>query len=617
MASPIKFVIALCLFVSAIANSQVPTLTPHEGSATLAVTSLKVVGFNDAQNLVELQGLANRQTLDLALLGLDNINVMAEVTDEEKTGSVHFELSGPITINRWENNAEYTLESDSLDLQQQQLPVGNYSLTVTPYELPDMEGRKGTAKTVTFTVMDSKTIGPAVPPIAAAELVAIDEATGIFNTIRRITDGSTINSDDLKFGLVNIIAISQNSSKTGSVLFDLDGPVKISHSENETAFTLADKAEHFKSFENDLPEGEYTLIITPFSEADAQGEAGVPLMLNFSIGNLEEDEEVAVDAAGGPQVDDLWFSAKTVSGFTAIRLSADSKRIYVSSSVGDDDNSCLSEASPCKSIKAGLEKMRAGYPDHIYLKRGDVWRNESLLGLSSGRSAEEPAVVAYYGVNGARPIIESSDSALHVFQNKLANINIIGLEFSSHKSAAPTAESNTGGTNIVLWGASQNILFEDNKFSQMTLVVKAWKNVKPGNIIVRRNIWVDHATAAKQSAKLHIDGAMGELVEENVFNDVANDAFNNGTNQNGDMRALPLAISDAAGTVILRGNIIVGSSGEQDQLAPGAVLQNNFVAAQSGTNRFKAFMDAVSNRPLGFWNDRYSSSAIDIYMQAG
>lgn len=617
MASPIKFGVTLLLFISAVAYGQDLTVTPDRNADALAITSLKVIGFNDTQDLVELQSLANGQTLDLALLGLENINVMAEVADEEKTGSVHFELSGPISINRWENNAEYTLESDSLDLQQQQLPVGNYSLTVTPYGSPDMEGRKGTAKTVTFTVMDSKTIGPAVPPIAAAELVAIDEATGIFNTIRRITDGSTINADDLKFGLVNIIAISQNSSKTGSVLFDLDGPVKISHSENETAFTLADKAEHFKSFENDLPEGEYTLIITPFSEADAQGEAGVPLMLNFSIGNLEEVEEVAVDPAGGSQIDDSWSSAKTVSGFTAIRLSADSKRIYVSSSVGDDDNSCLSEASPCRSIKAGLEKMRAGYPDHIYLKRGDVWRNESLLGLSSGRSAEEPAVVAYYGVNGARPIIESSGAALHVFQNKLANVNVIGLEFSSRKADVSNAESGSGRADIVLWGASQNILFEDNKFSQITVVIKAWKNVKPGNILVRRNIWVDHATTAKQLAKLHIDGAMGVLVEENVFNDVVNDAFNNGTSQNGDMRALPLAISDAIGTVILRGNIIVGSSGEQDQLVPGAVLQNNFVAAQSGTNRFKAFMDAVSNRPLGFWNDRYSSSAIDIYMQAG
>lgn len=609
MASPIRFFIALCLFVTTCAHGQAPTHSSQIGSATLAITSLKVVGFNDAQDLVELQGLVDGQTLDLALLGLDNVNVMAEVADDEHTGSVHFALSGPISINRWENNSEYTLDSDSLNIQQQGLPVGNYRLTVTPYELPDMDGQKGTAKTVSFTVVDSKTIGPTVPPIAAAELVAIDEATGIFNSIRRITDGGTINTNDLKLGLVNIVAISQNASKTGSVLFDLDGPVKISRSENQTAFTLADKNEHLNALEGGLPEGEYTLIITPFSEADAQGEAGVPLMLNFSIGEVAEVEEDRTASTYETQTWNSNATTRTVSGFTAIQLSADSKRIYVSSSVGDDDNSCLNEASPCESIKAGLEKMRAGYPDHIYLKRGDVWQNESLLGLSSGRSAEEPAVVAYYGINGARPKIESSGSALHVFQNRLANINIIGIEFSSHKSATPTAESNTNGGNIVLWGASQNILFEDNKFSQMAVVVKAWKNAKPANIQVRRNIWVDNATSTKRLAKLHIDGAAGVLVEENVFN--------YGADSYGSVQNPPVAISDANSAVILRANIIVGSAGDEEHLVPGAVAQNNFITAEHGSNRFKAFMEAVSNRPLGFWNDRYSSSAIDVYMQAG
>lgn len=599
-----QFSIALLLSISAITQNL--AAAPVE---VVAITSLKLIGINEAQDVVELQSLASGQTLDLAQFNVDKLNVMADVADEDKTGSVHFALSGPITVNRWGNNASFTMESDSLNIQQQELPVGNYTLTVTPYELPDMEGQQGAAKTVTFTVVDSKTIAPAVPAIAAAELVAVDEATGIFNTIQRIADGSTIKATDLNFNQVNIVAISQNASKTGSVLFDLDGPVKMSHYENEIDFTLADKSEHLQPLEGSLPEGDYTLIITPFAEANAQGEAGVPLMLNFTIGEEEQAEEAAI-VTTEPRRYDVSAIAKATSGFTAIRPSVDSKLIYVSSSMGNDKNTCLSEASPCKTLKAGMAKMRAGYPDHIYLKRGDVWRNETLLGLSSGRSVDEPAILAYYGMNGARPKLISSGSALHIFQDRLANVQIMGLEFSSEKSAVNT-EVTPGRADIVLWGANQNILFEDNKFSQMTIIVKARQNAKPENIRLRRNIWVDDSAVANL-AKLHIEATNGLLIEENVFNYSAA-KFERSEN----MHPLALATSNSNAAVVLRGNIIVGSSGREAQLFPGAMTQDNFITAEIKSNRFHAFMNAVSNRPLGFWNDRYSSSAIDEYMQAG
>ena len=598
-----QFCATLLLSISAIAQN----LAAAPADA-IAITSLKLVGINQAQDVVELQSLASGQTLDLAQFSVDELNVIADVADEEKTGSVHFALSGPISVNRWENNASFTMESDSLNIQQQELPIGNYTLTVTPYELPDMEGQQGAVKTVAFTVVDSKTIAPAVPPIAAAELVAVDEATGIFNTVQRIADGSTIKATDLNFNQVNIVAISQNASKTGSVLFDLDGPVKMSHYENETDFTLAEKSEHLQPLEGGLPEGDYTLIITPFAEANAQGEAGVPLMLNFTIGEEEQMEQAIVSTK--PNVYDVSAAVKATSGFTAIRPSADSKLIYVSSSLGDDKNTCLSEASPCKTIKAGMEKMRAGHPDHIYLKRGDVWRNETLLGLNSGRSLEEPAVLAYYGMNGARPKVISSGSALHIFQNNLANVQIMGLEFSSEESSVST-EATPGRADIVLWGANQNILFEDNKFSQMTIIVKARNNAKPENIRLRRNIWVDDSAVANL-AKLHIEAANGLLIEENVFN-YSTDKIEQSEN----MHPLALTSSNINTAVVLRGNIIVGSSGREAQLFPGAMTQDNFITAEIKSDRFHAFMDAVSNRPLGFWNDRYSTSAIDVYMQAG
>lgn len=612
MMSPIKFCGALLIILSAVAHSQeLAANSVAGGDETPAISALKLVGFNDAQDLVELQSLASGSTLDLAQFSVDELNIMAEVNDESTTGSVHFALSGPVSIDRWENNAIYTMEveTDNLNIRQQELPVGNYTLTVTPYAQADMEGPKGSASTVTFTVVDSKTISPSVPAIAAAELVAIDDATGMFNTIQRITEGSIINSADLNFERVNIVAVSENASKTGSVQFDLDGPAKIIRHENETAFTLADKSEHLQAAQGELPEGEYTLIITPFAEADAKGEAGVPLMLNFRVGDVEQSEEATTPSNGEQLVYDGSPANKTDNGFTVIRPSADSKLVYVSSSLGDDSNSCLSEASPCKSIKAGLEKMRDGYPDHIYLKRGDVWSHEQLFGLSSGRSAQEPAVLAYYGLTGARPKLESSGIVMHALQNKIANLHILGLEFSAAKVLSAETSDNAG---IVLWGTNQNILFEDNKFSRMTVIVKAWKNAKPQNIHLRRNIWVDDAMATTHLAKLHIEGTSRLLIEENVFN------YGNSKTANiADARPIALTIADASDSVTLRRNIIVGSSGGEGQLFPGAVTENNFIAAAIGTARFSAVMDAVSNRPLGFWNDRYSSSAMHIHKNAG
>lgn len=615
MANPIKFCAAFLLSLSAIAHSQeFTTITDRIAEEIPAVTSLMLIGFNDAQDLVELQSLANGQTLDLAQFNVEHLNVVADVADESMTGSVHFALSGPITLNRWENNAIFTMEVETDNLNIQEFPVGNYTLTATPYALADMEGLKGVAKTVSFTIKDSKTVGAAVPPIAAAELVAVDEATGSFHTIRRLSEGSTINIADMSFSQVNIVAISENMSKTASVLFDLDGPVQISRYENETDFTLADKSEHLNWAQGDLPEGDYTLIVTPFAEANAQGEAGVPLMLNFSIGDEDPVEEVATKSAEEPLMSGMSVLTEAASGFTAIRPSADSKRVYVSSSFGNDNNTCLSEASPCKSIKAGLEKMRDGYPDHIYLKRGDVWRNENLLSLRSGRSAEEPAVFAYYGVTGGRPKLEGSGVMLQVFQNKLANLHVLGLEFSFETFASSSTEGGSNNAVIALLGASENLLFEDNKFSNMTVVVKPWKNVHPQNIHLRRNIWVNDSATAAQPGKLHLDGIHGLLIEENVFNYSSDSATN--IKKGEDALPFALTISNSSDTVTLRGNIIVGSSAHEEQLFPGAIIQNNFITEAGGTSRFNAFLDAVSSRPLGFWNVRYSSAAIDIYMLA-
>jgi hypothetical protein len=211
------------------------------------------------------------------------LNVQADSEDVSKTGSVHFKLSGPATIDRWENNPIYTMavETSSLRVSGNELPVGTYTLTVTPYSAPDMGGKKGSVKSISFKVIDKKIVST-VPKIAAIDLVAVSDGTGTYMPVTRITEGAEIDLSKIPAGLVNLIAISEDSSKTGSVQFSLEGPVTINRVENNVSYALADENQHLDVTKGGLPAGDYTLIVTPYSSAGATGEAGIPLIVNFS-----------------------------------------------------------------------------------------------------------------------------------------------------------------------------------------------------------------------------------------------------------------------------------------------------------------------------------------------
>ena len=87
--------------------------------------------------------------------------------------------------------------------------------------------------------------------------------------------------------------------------------------------------------------------------------------------------------------------------------SADTRTIYVSSSTGNDANNGLSPNSAVATIAEGLSLIRDGSADHLLLKAGDTWVNQSFGWLNfSGRSGTEPILISSYG-SGARPLIET------------------------------------------------------------------------------------------------------------------------------------------------------------------------------------------------------------------
>src|SRR6185503_11767786 len=99
----------------------------------------------------------------------------------------------------------------------------------------------------------------------------------------------------------------------------------------------------------------------------------------------------------------LFSMSVDAQGWTNVAPIADSRVVYVSSSLGSDTNNGLSPDSPVKTVAKGRSMLRNNSPDWLLLKRGDVWFERYGLLNVSGRSAQEPILISAYGA-GDRPV---------------------------------------------------------------------------------------------------------------------------------------------------------------------------------------------------------------------
>lgn len=307
--------------------------------------------------------------------------------------------------------------------------------------------------------------------------------------MQEIHQGTVIDLTKISAQKINLVADTTNQQSTGSVHFHLQGPITIDRWENNPIYTMATEPEHLDITANQLPTGDYTLTLVAYPLADRQGEPGPTKSLDFKV--------IRSTPSTPPAPSPGWTGGTGSQGFTPITPSADSRVIYVSDSEGNDSNDCLSPAAPCKTINKGRDKMRAGYPDHLYLKRGDVWRGQILDRFPSGRSTSEPAVIAFYGNSGPRPKLENTSQS-NIGRGDVRFIHVIGLEFSAYKLDPTHPEfTGSGSANIVMVNNHRDILFEDNKFNYVEVVShkftdKDGVSFVPRNITLRRNIWTGY-----------------------------------------------------------------------------------------------------------------------------
>jgi hypothetical protein len=275
-------------------------------------------------------------------------------------------------------------------------------------------------------------------------------------------------------------------------------------------------------------------------------------------------------------VDDEW---------TKLEPSPDSRRVYVSSSSGDDFKDGRSGRTPKRTLAAAVALLRHGEPDWLLLKRGDTWTETLGHWKRSGRSAEAPMVITSYGDSGARPrLLTGADNGLMTLYAgdspaSIDHLAIVGLHMHAHTyvgGATPSAVS---------WLiASRGLTIEDCLFEgyEVNLRIGAFDGRKR-NVRIRRNVLVDaFATSGTVGHGMYIDDCDHLVIEQNVFD------------RNGWNPAVPEAKpsmyrhgiylqggSVGSTNVLVRGNIIANSASHGLQMRAGGVALDNLFLRNS------------------------------------
>jgi hypothetical protein len=267
-------------------------------------------------------------------------------------------------------------------------------------------------------------------------------------------------------------------------------------------------------------------------------------------------------------------------GWSVFKASTDTRVVYVSASEGDDQNSGLSVELPVRSLGAAYERMRAGFPDWMLLKRGDTWVTPFPEWRKGGRQELEPMIVGSYGL-GARPRIQTASAggffSFASSAERLAHFVMMDLHFWSDRPGG--ASPDAGITFLNNW---ENVLVENCRIEGFRdNIVVEWLESRPRGIRVRRNLILDSHSTAWFSQGLFAGGVDGLLIEENVFD------------HNGWLRGMPGAhatvfnhnmyLHGTCSNVTVRGNISARASATgASQRCAGISEDNLFLQNPTG-----------------------------------
>ena len=128
---------------------------------------------------------------------------------------------------------------------------------------------------------------PSQPAVESVGLVTAEDQ----DYILAIWDDRELQTGQLPSGRFNIRADPVDPGEVASVRLELKGPVSLSRLTNEAPYLLSDDAEGFS-----LPEGDYRITVTPYSEPDGGGVLGVTLDSEFSLSSAPLPTRIDDDA---------------------------------------------------------------------------------------------------------------------------------------------------------------------------------------------------------------------------------------------------------------------------------------------------------------------------------
>lgn len=235
------------------------------------------------------------------------------------------------------------------------------------------------------------------------------------------------------------------------------------------------------------------------------------------------------------------------------------KKVYVSSSVGNDNNNGAIN-SPVKTIPKALSMIDSANGTQILLKSNDTWTGGIKL-MTSGSSESNLIIFSSYG-DGNRPRINCN--TVNAFEARNRNNFVIdGIHFSAQDRSGSNSE-----TGIFLW-SNKNVLIEDCYIEGFDInILHSPLGVFAENISIRRNIIVDaKARPQGKSQGTYLHQINGLLIEENVVD-------HNGWNPT--LLNHSIYLSHDNKNVTIRGNIISDSSSHGLQQRPGGACEYNF-----------------------------------------
>lgn len=295
-------------------------------------------------------------------------------------------------------------------------------------------------------------------------------------------------------------------------------------------------------------------------------------------------------------------------GWSVLRPSADTKFIFVSSSLGDDSNDGLSPERPKRTIDNARRTVRNGRPDWVLLRRGDTWVEE-FRWSGNGRSLEEPMVVGAYGDGTARPVVQapSGKNGFFIGTTSLRFLAITGIEFR-----APAAGSGHSGIRIVA-DTGEGLLIEGcliSGFKDNFSLISDRGRGGFDTVQIRRNVVVDSAAPfGGHSQGLFADALDNLVIEENVFD-------HNGWRADGTVSPTifnhNVYLQSTCGPAVVRGNIIASGASHGLQMRPGGTAEDNlfvrnalamFTSREDSTIRRNVVLegrDLDATNPRGF-----------------